>query len=384
MQSQATIQSKLPNVGTTIFTVIGQLAARHDAINLSQGAPNFPCSPQLVELVAKAMREGHNQYSPMAGVPALREAVADKVEALYGTRYDPASEVTIMASASEGLFSAVTALVHRGDEVIFFEPSFDSYAPMIELQGARPVPLKLAPPTFDIDWQAVRAAITSRTRMILLNSPHNPTGRILSDADIAALKDIVRGTDIIILSDEVYEHVTFDGAIHHSMSRHPELAERSVVVASFGKTFHVTGWRIGHCLAPAALMDEIRKVHQFAVFAADTPMQHALAEFMADPGHYLGLSDFYQRKRDLLAGYLKESRLELLPSHGGFFITARYDTIRDEPDGDFVQRLIRDHGVATIPVSAFYSDGTDHRLIRLSFAKDDDTLKRGAARLCEL
>lgn len=384
MPALITPRSKLPNVGTTIFTVIGQLAAKHQAINLSQGAPNFPCSPELVEFAHQAMLNGHNQYAPMAGLHSLREAIADKVAKLYGHAYHPADEVTVVASASEGLFASVTALVHPGDEVIIFEPAFDSYAPMIELQGATVVPIQLAPPTFAIPWQEVAAKITPRTRMILLNSPHNPTGMVLSDADIVELKRLTANTDIVILSDEVYEHVVFDGAIHHSMSRHPELAERSIVVASFGKTFHITGWRVGYCLAPVALMDEIRKVHQFAVFAADTPMQHALANIMLTPSHYLGLSAFYQEKRDLLIDALAESRLQLLPSAGSFFVLASYAGISDASDSEFVQMLIKEHKVATIPVSAFYRDGTDHKLIRLSFAKDDATLRAGAEKLCRV
>lgn len=384
MHTPFTPQSKLPHVGTTIFTVIGQLAAQHQAINLSQGAPNFACSDTLVRYAHEAMQAGHNQYAPMSGLPALREAIAAKVATLYGQHYHPDSEVTVMASASEALFSAVTALVHPGDEVIVFEPAFDSYIPMIELQGARAVVIKLAAPDFAIPWDEVAARITPRTRMMVLNTPHNPTGTVLGAADAARLQALTAGTDIVILSDEVYEHVVFDGQLHHSMSRYPALAERAVVVTSFGKTFHVTGWRVGYCLAPAALMDEIRKVHQFAMFAADTPMQHALARLMAEPEHYLGLAAFYQRKRDLLVSALAGSRLQLLPSHGSFFLLAGYGHLSDEPDSQLVQRLITEHGVATIPVSAFYGDGTDQRLIRLSFAKDDATLLTGAERLCRL
>ena len=384
MTDSITPRSKLPNVGTTIFTVIGQLAAEHRAINLSQGAPSFPCSPELIEHTHRAMLDGHNQYSPMAGLFALREAVAGKVATLYGRHYAPEHEITITASASEGLFASITALVHPGDEVIVFEPCFDSYAPMIELQGAKVVSIKLAPPAFAIPWDEVAARITPRTRMILLNSPHNPSGAVLGDADIAALKRLTAGTNIVLLSDEVYEHVVFDGALHHSMSRHPELAERAVVVASFGKTFHITGWRVGYCLAPAALMEEIRKVHQFAMFAADTPMQYGLARLMQTPSHYLGLADFYQQKRDLLVDCLAGSRLTLRPSAGSFFMLASYEKISNQSDSDFVQTLIKEHQVATIPVSAFYRDGTDHHLIRLSFAKDDATLRAGAERLCRL
>lgn len=376
--------SKLPQVGTTIFSVIGQLAAEHQAINLSQGAPNFPCAPALIAACHAAMLAGHNQYAPMTGLPALREAIAAKAAQLYGHAYDPDEEVTVMASASEGLFSAVTALVHAGDEVIVFEPSFDSYVPMVELQGAHAVTIKLAPPSFAIPWDEVAAAITPRTRMILINSPHNPSGMTLSDADIAALTRLTTNTGIVVLSDEVYEHVVFDGQPHRSISRYPALAERAVVVGSFGKTFHVTGWRVGYCLAPTALMAEIRKVHQFAMFAADTPMQYALVEMLREPSHYLGLASFYQRKRDVLVAALADSRLRLLPSGGGFFVLADYTAISDMGDGEFVQRLIREKQVATIPVSAFYHDGTDHKLIRLSFSKDEDTLRRGAARLCQL
>jgi methionine transaminase len=384
MQSAWTPRSKLPDVGTTIFTVIGQLAAEHDALNLSQGAPNFAPDPKLVDGVAAAMRAGHNQYSPMSGIGALREALADKVERLYGVKYDPTSEVTVIASASEGLYSTISALVHPGDEVIYFEPSFDSYAPIVRLQGAKPVAIKLSLPHFRVNWDEVAAAITPKTRMIIVNTPHNPTATIFGDDDIARLKAVTRNTDIVILSDEVYEHVVFEGAKHHSMARHQELAERSVIVSSFGKSYHVTGWRVGYCLAPAALMDEIRKVHQFMMFSADTPMQYAFAEALAEPQSYLGLSDFYQKKRDLLAHALAESRFELLPSEGSFFMLARFRDFSEESDSDFVLRLIRDARVATIPLSAFYTDGTDEGLIRLSFSKDDATLIEGARRLCSI
>ena len=382
MQSALHARSKLPDVGTTIFTVIGQLAARHEALNLSQGAPNFAPDPQLVENVARAMRAGHNQYAPMAGIAALREALASKVETLYGVRYDPATEVTVIASASEGLYSTISALVHPGDEVIYFEPSFDSYAPIVRLQGATPIPVKLSLADFRVNWDEVAAAITPKTRMIITNTPHNPTATVFSDADIGRLKAVTRNTDIVVLADEVYEHVVFDGARHQSMACHTELAERSVIVSSFGKSYHVTGWRVGYCLAPAGLMNEIRKVHQFMVFSADTPMQYAFVEALAKPETYLGLSAFYQRKRDLLTDALRDSRFELLPSEGSFFMLARFRGFSDERDSDFVLRLIRDARVATIPLSAFYTDGTDSGLIRLSFSKDDATLIEGARRLC--
>ncbi|PMS22648.1 methionine aminotransferase [Trinickia dabaoshanensis] len=382
MRSALEPRSKLPDVGTTIFTVIGQLAAQYDAVNLSQGAPNFAPDSALIEAAAVAMRSGHNQYAPMAGIDRLREAVAEKVERLYGARYDAAREVTVVASASEGLYATISALVHPGDEVIYFEPSFDSYAPIVRLQGATPVAIKLSPHDFSIDWDAVGAVITPRTRMIIVNTPHNPSATIFDEHDIVRLRALIEDTPIVVLSDEVYEHVVFDGALHHSMARHPALAERSVVVSSFGKTHHVTGWRVGYCLAPARLMAEIRKVHQFMMFSADTPMQYALADALAEPGNYLGLAAFYARKRDLLAQALAPSRFELLPSRGSFFMLARFRSFSDERDSDFVQRLIRDVGVATIPLSAFYTDGTDTGVIRLSFSKDDTTLLDGARRLC--
>jgi len=384
MQSACSQRSKLPDVGTTIFTVIGQLSAEHQALNLSQGAPNFACQPQLVDAVAQAMRAGHNQYAPMSGVAALRAALADKVERLYGTRYDADEEITVIASASEGLYSAISALVHAGDEVIYFEPAFDSYAPIVRLQGATPIAIKLSLQDLHIDWDEVAAAITGKTRMIIVNSPHNPTGSVFGEHDIERLTALTRNTDIVILSDEVYEHVVFDGDIHHSMARHPQLAERSVIVSSFGKTYHVTGWRVGYCMAPAALMDEIRKVHQFMVFSADTPVQYAFAEALGNPQSYLGLADFYQQKRDLLAGALQDSRFELLPSRGSFFMLARFSGFSSESDNDFAVRLIREAKVATIPLSAFYSDGTNTGIIRLSFSKDNETLLEGARRLCQV
>lgn len=377
-------RTKLPDVGTTIFTVIGQLSAQHNAINLSQGAPNFPCDARLVAGVTRAMEEGHNQYASMTGLHELKTRIADKIADLYGTRYNTDSEVLITASASEGLYSAISGLVHPGDEVIYFEPSFDSYAPIVRLQGATPVAIKLTVPDFTVNWDEVQAAITSRTRMIIINTPHNPSGKVFSAKDLQQLAQITRNTDIVILSDEVYEHVVFDGLPHHGMATHPQLAERSVIVSSFGKTYHVTGWRVGYCVAPAALMDEICKVHQFLMFSADTPMQYAFAEHMRDPQTWLSLPAFYQRKRDLLQTLLAESPFRLLPSQGSFFLLADYSHFSDESDSEMVKRLIVDHGVATIPLSAFYTDGTDNKLIRLSFAKDEATLRAGAAALCQV
>lgn len=374
-------ESKLPDVGTTIFTVIGQLAAQYDALNLSQGAPNFACDPTLVESAVRAMRAGHNQYAPMTGLPTLKAAIVEKFRRMTGAVYDAQDDVTVMASASQALYGAISGLVHPGDEVIYFEPAFDSYAPTVRLQGATPIAIPLAPDRFQIDWDAVGAAISPRTRMIIINTPHNPTATILTADDLEQLARLTRGTRIVVLSDEVYEHVVFDAARHYSMACHPELAARSVIVSSFGKSYHVTGWRVGYCLAPSALMEEVRKIHQFMMFAADTPMQYAFAEALANEDSYLGLAAFYQHKRDLLRDALSGSRFELLPSAGTFFMLARFRHFSDERDSDFVLRLIRDFRVATIPLSAFYTDGTDHGVIRLSFAKDDETLREGARRL---
>jgi aspartate/methionine/tyrosine aminotransferase len=384
MHFPAALRSKLPDVGTTIFTVIGDLAARHDALNLSQGAPNFACDPRLVEDAAAAMRQGHNQYAGMTGLPALRRAIADKCRVAHGADYDADDEVTVVASASQGLYAAIAGLVHAGDEVIYFDPAFDSYAPVVRLQGATPIAIKLIDDGFRIPWERVAAAITPRTRMIIVNTPHNPTATVFGQDDLQQLATLTRGTEIVVLSDEVYEHVVFDGAMHYGVARHPELVDRSVIVASFGKTFHVTGWRVGYCVAPRALTVEIRKIHQFMMFAADTPMQYAFAARLADSASYEGLADFYQRKRDLLIEGLAGSRFELLPSAGSFFMLARFRHFSDETDSDFVLRLIREHRVATIPLSAFYSDSTDLGIIRLSFSKDEATLIEGARRLHEV
>lgn len=384
LRTPVTSRSKLPDVGTTIFTVIGQLSAQHNAINLSQGAPNFPCDPQLVAAVTRAMQADHNQYAPMTGLRPLKERIAQKIEALYGTHYDVDSEILVTASASQGLYSAIGGLVHPGDEVIYFEPSFDSYAPIVRLQGATPVAIKLTVPDFAVNWDEVRAAISPRTRMIIINTPHNPSGQVFSASDLEQLVQITRNTDIVILSDEVYEHVVFDGQPHHGMATHPQLAERSVIVSSFGKTYHVTGWRVGYCVAPSELMDEIVKVHQFLMFSADTPMQYAFAEHMNDEQTWLSLAGFYQRKRDLMQTLLADSPFRLLPSAGSFFLLADYSHFSDESDSEMVKRLITDYGVATIPLSAFYTDGTDNKLIRLSFAKDEVTLRAGAQALCRV
>ncbi|MDO5678832.1 MAG: methionine aminotransferase [Pelistega sp.] len=376
------ICSKLPSVGTTIFARIDALFRHYpDVVGLSQGAPNFMLSPEMLDGVYQAMQAGHNQYAPMIGIESLRQGMVDKIERLYGHSYDVDNEITIMPSASEALFSSIAGLVHPGDEVIYFEPSFDSYAPMVELQGAQAIALKLRLPDFSIDWDEVKSKLSPRTRMIILNSPHNPSGSILSEADISALQEITRDTNIIILSDEVYEHMVFDGEIHRSMSRYPELAARSIVVTSFGKTYQVTGWRVGCCVAPAALMKEIRLVHQFVMFSADTPMQYALAEILKKPERYLQLGGLFQAKRDLLLQGLAGSRFEPIPSRGGFFQLLRFDHFKSVSDMAMVEYLLAEHGVGVIPVSAFYREPIETGLIRCTFARDDATILKGAARL---
>ena len=380
----AAIRSRLPNVGTTIFTVMSQMAHDAGAINLSQGFPDFQAEDALFERVAHWMRAGANQYAPMAGVPSLREAIVAKVEALYGARYDVADEVTVVAGATQGLFTAIAAMVSPGDEVIVFEPVYDSYVPAIELQGGVVVRAVLGAPDYRPDWAQVAALVTPRTRMIMINTPHNPTATVWTSEDMRALEALLRGTDIVVVADEVYEHIVCDGRRHESVMRYPGLAERSFVVSSFGKTYHVTGWKVGYVLAPRALMSEFRKVHQFNVFTVATPLQFALADYMGDASRYLGLPAFYQDKRDRFAALMRASRFELLPSAGTYFQLAAYRQISDQPDTDFTRYLIREAGVAAIPVSAFYADRRDDRVIRFCFAKNAETLVAAAERLVRL
>ena len=376
--------SRLPAVGTTIFTVMSRLAAECGAINLSQGFPDFSASPELFERVSHHMRAGANQYAPMSGVPSLRQAIVHRSEALYGTRYDAEDEVTVTAGGTQAIFTAVTALVHPGDEVVVVEPVYDSYVPAIELAGGRAVRACLSPPDYRPDWERIGALVSPRTRMILVNSPHNPTGSVFTRSDLDALAALVRGTGIVVLSDEVYEHIVFDGARHESVSRHPELAARSFVVGSFGKTFHVTGWKVGWALAPRELMAEFRKVHQFVVFTVNTPVQLALADYMADPSRWLDLPSFYQRKRDLFRAGLASTRLVPLPCSGTYFQLVSYARVSDEPDRVLAERLTREIGVASIPVSAFHADGRQDRVLRFCFAKSDETLSRACERLARL
>lgn len=379
-----TLASKLPQVGTTIFTVMSALAAEHNAVNLGQGFPDFACDPALVDAVTAAMQAGHNQYPPMTGVPALREAVSAKIEALHGRRYDPASEITITAGATQAIITAILAVVHPGDEVIVLDPCYDSYVPNIELAGGRAVRVPLTPGSFRPDFGKISAAITPRTRAILINSPHNPSATVWSDQDMQALQDLLAPTDILLISDEVYEHMVFDGGQHQSAARFAGLAARAFIVSSFGKTFHVTGWKVGTVAAPAALTAEFRKVHQFNVFTVNTPVQHGLAAYLKDPAPYLQLPAFYQAKRDLFREGLAGSRLKLLPSTGSYFQCVDISAVSDLNESDFCQWLTREIGVAAIPLSAFYGDGFDQRVVRFCFAKKDDTLRAALERLRKL
>jgi methionine transaminase len=375
------LRSKLPSVGTTIFTVMSKLAADLGAINLSQGFPDFDCDPALVDAVARHMREGRNQYAPMQGVPSLRQAISTKFQTLYGAAYDPDTEVTVTSGGTEAIFDAVAAVIHAGEEAIVFEPCYDSYVPAVEVNGGKAIVISLRYPDYAVPWDDVRAAITPRTRVIMLNSPHNPTATILSARDMQQLAEIVDGTDISIVSDEVYEHIIFDGARHESMARYDALRARSFIVGSFGKTYHVTGWKVGYVVAPAALTAEFRKVHQFVTFSTNTPTQYALADFLAAGRGYPELAAFYQRKRDLFLELIDGSRWKPLPSRGTYFQLLDYAAITNEGDMDFALRLTREHGVASIPTSAFLYREPPPLALRFCFAKKDETLRAAAERL---
>lgn len=376
-------ETKLPRVGTTIFTVMSQLAAEHQAVNLGQGFPDFDVPQRLQEALVRAMREGKNQYAPMTGIPALRQAIAAKTLALYGARVDPETDITVTSGATEAIFVAIQAMVRAGEEVIVLDPCYDSYEPAIELAGARAVHVPLSAPDFHVDWQRVRDAITPRTRMILVNSPHNPTGAVLSREDLDALAAIVRDTDILVLSDEVYEHIIFDGAGHESVLRHAELAQRSFVVSSFGKTYHCTGWKLGYCVAPPALSAEFRKVHQYVTFCSFNPAQWALAEMIEhEPRHHLELPAFYEAKRDGFRALLADTRFVLPPVRGAYFQLADYSAISDLDDVAFARWLTIEKGVASIPLSPFYeTPPAGQRLVRFCFAKSDATQQAAAERL---
>ena len=384
MQTPVHITSRFPNMGTTIFTVMSKMAAECGAVNLSQGFPDFQAEPALFDAMHRHMLAGRNQYAPMPGLPELRQAIVDKVEALYGTRFDVESEVTVTAGATQAIFTAIAAFVRPGDEVLVFEPVYDSYVPAIETVGGKAVFAQLKYPDYAPDWDQVARLISPKTRMIIVNSPHNPTGSLLVAVDLEILANLLRGTDIVVLSDEVYEHILFDGERHASLCGHPELAARTIVVSSFGKTYHITGWKIGYVVGPEALMAEFRKVHQFNVFTVHAPSQLALADYMQDASRHLGLAAFYQEKRDFFRALLAETPFELLPCRGTYFQLAGYRAIADRPDREFAEWMTREVGVAVIPVSVFYGDGRDDRVVRFCFAKKQETLEAASQRLRRL
>ncbi|MBC7915584.1 MAG: methionine aminotransferase [Pyrinomonadaceae bacterium] len=376
--------SKLPNVGTNIFTIMSQLASEKNAINLAQGFPDFECSPQLIELVNQQMKNGHNQYAPMPGLLSLRQTIATKVNELHQSSYNPETEITVTAGGTQAIFTALSAVIQPNDEVIIFEPAYDCYSPTIKLLGGIVKSFELSPPDYKIDWSTVKKLVNSHTRMIILNSPHNPSGVILDEEDIKQLIQITHLSDLLILSDEVYEHIIFDGKQHLSIARYPELRDRAFIVASFGKLFHTTGWKMGYCLAPGWLMTEFRKIHQFLVFSVNTPVQNAFAEFLSDKTNYSELNNLYQQKRDLFIELMKQTRFDLLPCQGSYFQSVQYRRISNEKDIDFAKRLTTEFGVAGIPVSAFYNKGTDHRVLRFCFAKKQETLEKAVDRLTKV
>ncbi len=379
-----TIQSKLPNVGTTIFTVMSVLANEHKAINLGQGFPDYPMSGELVSLVNQSMQAGHNQYVHMNGLPLLRERLAEKIEFLYGTRIDPDTEITITPGGTYAIYTALTTILEPRDEAIVFEPAYDSYIPNIEINGAVPVLIPLVYPDYKIDWELVRQKITSKTKLIMLNTPHNPTGAVLGSDDIKQLQDIVKDTGIFILADEVYEHLIFEGRQHESMLRYPDLYQRSFVCFSFGKVYNCTGWKLGYCVAPPALTKEFRKVHQFNCFTCNSPVQFALADFLKQRDNYLQLGSFLQQKRDYLSSLMQQTKFKALPSFGSYFQLYSYSDITDESEMDFATRLTKEYGVATIPVSAFYKNGGDNKVLRFCFSKNENTLEAAANRLIKV
>jgi methionine transaminase len=378
------LQSKLPCVGTTIFSTMSQLAQQYGAINLSQGFPDFNCPQELMDLVTQAMHAGHNQYAPSPGIASLRQKISEKTQFLYGHLPHPDTEIIVTSGATEALFAAIAAVVHPGDEVLVLEPCYDSYVPAIELSGGVPVFVPLCFPDYSIDWQHVEDKLTQKTRLLIINSPHNPSGAVLQPDDLAALTRLTQKFPFLILSDEVYEHMVFDGQPHLSLLTVPALAQRAFVVSSFGKTYHTTGWKVGYSIAPPALTAEFKKVHQYLTFSTASPFQHALATFLDNQEHYRTLPQFYQQKRDLFTQLLQPSKFELLPCPGTYFQLARYSKISDAPDVEFSQWLTKEAGVAVIPVSVFHHDGLDHRVIRFCFAKKEETLRAAAERLCRL
>ena len=372
------ISSKLPNTGTSIFAVMSKLAADCNAINLSQGFPDFNCDEELIALVYKYMKEGKNQYAPMAGLISLREVIADKITSMHGTKYDPESEITITAGGTQAIYTAISAIIRDGDEVIIFEPAYDCYQPAIEMNGGTTVYLQLKAPTYSIDWNQVKKVITHRTRMIIINTPHNPTGSIMTADDMRMLEKITENTNIVIISDEVYEHIIFDNHQHESVSRFPKLAERSYIISSFGKTFHTTGWKTGYCVAPKNLMAEFRKVHQFLVFCVNSPIQYALADYLKDKNNYINLNSFYQNKRDYFIKQIKNSKFEIIPCGGTYFQLLSYKKLSKEKDTDYAMRLTKEFGIASVPISVFYHETIDNHVLRFCFAKKEETLDKAA------
>lgn len=378
------LNSKLPTVGTTIFSVMSKLAKEHNAINLSQGFPDYATNPKLIKFVADAMIEGHNQYAPMEGLMQLRELIAEKMSSFYDVNYNPDTEITITAGGTQAIFTALAAVINPGDEVIIFEPAYDCYSPTIKLLGGLVKPFELHAPDYDIDWEMVKMLFSANTKMIIINNPHNPTGSILSKKDIDALIKLTKNTDILILSDEVYEHIIFDGEQHESVSKYPVLKERSFIVASFGKLLHTTGWKIGYCLAPTKIMAEFRKVHQFNVFSVNTPMQIGISNYLKSENIYQEIPSFFQQKRDLFRSLLSETKFKLLPCKGSYFQCVSFDKISEEKDIDFTKRLVTDFGVASIPVASFYTKNRDTKILRFCFAKEDKTLKSAIERLIKV
>ncbi len=378
------IQSKLPNVGTTIFSIMSKMALEHNAINLSQGFPDFPLSAELIDGVHHYMKEGMNQYAPMPGVPVLRQRISEKLNRAYGISVDMDTEITVTSGAIEAINSAMTAVINAGDEVIIMDPAYDAYEPIINVNGAKAIGVSLTQPDYGIDWESVKARVSDKTRMILINSPHNPSGAIITAEDLRQLEALTRGTDILVLSDEVYEHIVFDGQEHQSVLRSPELRQRSIVTYSFGKTFHATGWRIGYMITPPELMAEIRKVHQYNTFTVHTPTQYAIADHLENPVNYESIAAMYQQKRDYFLEQMKDSRFVPVKASGTYFQLMNYSQISDMPDTEMAEWLTKEHGVASIPMSIFYQDRQDNKVLRFCFAKGEETLKAAAEILCKI
>lgn len=376
--------SKLPHVGTTIFTVMSQLAAKENALNLSQGFPNFPSDPKLIEMIQQALRENYNQYAPMPGALVLREAIAEKMQLLYQRKYNPETEITVTAGATQAIFTIISAFVQPNDEVIIFTPAYDCYAPAVEVHGGKVVPIQLKGMAFSVDWNEVRSKITNKTKLLIINTPHNPSGTVLSKADMLELSSILENTNIILLSDEVYEHIIFDGVPHQSAALYPTLAARAFITASFGKTFHNTGWKMGYCVAPKVLMDEFKKVHQFNVFSVNHPMQIGIARYLKNSEKYLELPIFFQQKRDYFLNAIKNSRFTWKPAQGTYFQVLSYAQITDELDTEFAKRLTYEHKIASIPLSVFNTHKEDHKLLRFCFAKTEETLAKAADILSQI